>query len=317
MTGQAERQPVEGVSTLDDLAGAMDASEVDTEELPEVEDEAGEAEVPEVEDESGESEESEDQDEAEDEQEEEPTVTLKHDGKEVTLKQSEAIELAQQGFDYTKKTMALAEDRKTVEAEKARVAEVRQRGEQALEETINRLNAYSQFMESQVGSPPHISLAQQDAARYLAEKELYEARRGQLQQANAEIARLTETRHQQWQARLQEEVQSTERTLRDTLPGWTDDTSTDLAKYMADNGLSLELNEVFVKPGLWEMAHKAKAYDALQAAKANLKPVNKLSKVQKPSATNQPVKRGELKRKEAEQKYHSNPSLDTLAGLIE
>lgn len=315
MTGQAERQPVEGVSTLEDLAGAMDASEVEAEELPEVEDEAGEAEVPEVEDEP--TEESEDQDEAEDEQEEEPTVTLKHDGKEVTLKQSEAIELAQQGFDYTKKTMALAEDRKTVEAEKARVAEVRQQGEQALTETLNRLQAYSQFMETQVGSPPHISLAQQDAARYLAEKELYEARRGQLQQANAEIARLSEVRHQQWQARLQEEAQSTERTLRDTLPGWSDETSTDLAKYMADKGLPLELNEVFVKPGLWEMAHKAKAYDALQAAKATLKPVNKLSKVQKPSATNQPVKRSELKRKEAEQRYSSNPSLETLAGLVE
>jgi len=41
---------------------------------------------------------------------------IKHDGKEVTLSKSELIAQAQQGFDYSKKTMALAEDRKSLEA---------------------------------------------------------------------------------------------------------------------------------------------------------------------------------------------------------
>lgn len=313
MTGDAEGQPVEGVEALDDLAAGMDETDAGTEgdDLPEVEDEDSEAEVPDSE------EESEDEDDAEEDEQEEPTVTLKHDGKEVTLKQSEVVELAQQGFDYTKKTMAVAEERKAVDAEKAKLAEIRQHNEQALDETVQRLTAYRQFMESQVGSPPPISLAQQDAAQYLAQKELYESRKGQLQQANAEISRLQEEQHRQRQAALLQEAESTERTLRDTLPGWNDKSLAELSDYMASVGLKPELNEAFVSKGLWEMAHKARAYDALQAEKAKLKPVAKLAKVQKPSAANHPPKRGEAQRKDAEKRYYANPSLNSLAALVE
>lgn len=315
MTGQAERQPVEGVSTLDDLAGEMD--QVEVEELPEVEDEAGEAETPDSEDEAEESEESDSDEQDDSEGEDEPVFTIKIDGKETTVKQSELIELGQKGADYTKKTMAVAEERKAVEADKAKVAEIRQQGEQALTETLNRLQAYTQFMESQVGAPPPISLLEQDSRAYLLAKEQHEARKGQLQQASAEIQRLTEAQHRQRQATLLQAAESTERELKDTLPGWSDKSLAELTDYIAESGLKPELNEAFVSKGLWVMAHKARAFDALQAEKAKLKPVSKLSKVQKPSATNQPVKRSDIKRKEAEQKYHSNPSLDTLAGLIE
>lgn len=312
MTGDADRQPVEGVETLSDLAAEMDETDAGQEDDGEqVEDEDSEAEVPDdVEDTEGE-------EDAEDEEQEEPTVTLKHDGKEVTLKQSEVIELAQQGFDYTKKTMAVAEERKAVEAEKAAAAESRQRIDHGLQETINRLEAYSKFMESQVGAPPPISLAQQDAASYLAQKEFYEARKGQYQQALAERQRLQDEQARQRQAWIAETAAATEKALQDTLPGWNDAMLSELAGYAEKHGLNPQTaDKAMLTPGYWQALHKAKAYDALQEQKAKLKPKSQLPKVQKPSAANQPS-RAQAKRADAEKRYQANPSLDSLSALIE
>lgn len=315
MTGDAERQPVEGVSTLDDLAGEMDSSEVEQEDVPEVEDEG---EVPDAEEDSPEDEDESEEQPEEDEDEDEPVFTIKVDGKETTVKQSELIELGQKGLDYTKKTMAVAEERKAVEAERESVKAARKQTDDALAEALNRLQAYSQFMEAQIGQPPPISLAQQDAAQYLAQKELYESRKGQLHQAYSEIQRLQDETARNRQAVIAEKAASTEKALKDTLPGWNDAMLEELAGYAKQRGLGPQVAEMaMLEPGFWEVMHKAKAFDALQAEKAKLKPVIKTPKVQKPSAHNQPVKRSDIQRKEAEKKFHSAPSLDTLAGLIE
>lgn len=312
MTGDAERQPVEGVETLTDLAADMDGEESDT---PEIEDEDGDPEAPD-EDAAEDEEESDDPDEDEDEADE-PTFTIKVDGKEVTVTQSELIELGQKGSDYTNKTMAVAEERKAVEAEKAKAAELRAQREQALGEAQQRLQAYQQFMASQLGNPPPQSLLESDPRAYLIAKEQHEARKGQLHQVNAELQHLQEVSHRERQEALLREAEATEKALRDTLPGWNDESLNELSAYMQGQGLEPALNEAFVSKGLWTLAHKARAYDALQAEKAKLKPVAKLSKVHKPSASNQPVKRSDLRRKEAEQRYAAKPSLNTLADLIE
>ena len=128
--------------------------------------------------------------EAEDEQQEESTVTLKVDGKEVALKQSEVIELAQKGFDYTNKTMAVAEERKAVEQAREQAEQYRQRNEQAVQQNLAALQAFERFTAAQLGDPPPIEWAQQDASYYLAQKEQYEARKGQLQQAQTAIQHL-------------------------------------------------------------------------------------------------------------------------------
>lgn len=56
--------------------------------------------------------------EAEDSEEDTPeprTLKLKRGEEEIEVPEDEAVELAQKGYDYTKKTQALAEERKTVE----------------------------------------------------------------------------------------------------------------------------------------------------------------------------------------------------------
>jgi hypothetical protein len=311
--GQGESQPTEGVVSLESLA-----SQLDTEEAAPGESESEESEQPEEVEAAGEEgEESSEPEEGEESEEEaeEAAFTIKHDGKEVTLKQSEVLELAQQGFDYTKKTMALAEERKAIEPLKREAEQFRQQTNEALTEAISRLDGYAKFLQAQIGSPPPITLASTDAGSYLAQKELYEARKGQLDTVLSESRALVEEQARQRQAYVNHKATQAEKALKDTLPGWNDAMLTELAGYADSFGLNPgSADMAMLEPGFWQMAQKAKAYDALQAEKAKLKPVNQLPKVHKPSANNQPPQLA--RRQEAIKRHKANPSVDSLAALL-
>lgn len=212
--------------------------------------------------------------------------------------------------------MAVAEERKTVEAARAQADEYRQHNEKALEATLSRLNAFVEFMTTQVGTPPPVSLAQQDVGLYIAQKEQFETRKGQLDRALAAIEHVKGETQQQRQAWIAEQADATEKALRDTLPGFGEKTIDDLAQYLGKVGITPKSADIgYVQKGLWEIAAKAKAYDELQAEKAKLKPVSQLAKVQKPAATNQPS-RASQKEADAQKRFKAKPSIDALADLI-
>lgn len=310
MQGDAlDGQPGESDVTLSTLAEEMDGDEGE-ESLDESVDgeESDEAEVSEAE---------EGEDEGEDDAEDDPTIVLKHDGKEVQLKLSEVKNLAQQGFDYSQKTMAVAEERKAVAAEREQVTQVRQQAAEYANETVSRLEAFSQYMEQQLGSPPDVAMASYDVGQYIAQKEAYEARKGQLYEARAAIQTVQDEQARKRQAWIAEKAEATERALKDTLPGWNDDTLNELVGYAGKLGLSPQNVDVaMLEPGFWQLAQKAKAYDALQAEKAKLKPTAQLAKVSKPSASN-PSNRAAIKRAEAEKRFAANPtSINALADLV-
>lgn len=302
-----EGQPAEGVASLDSIAEALEqggAAQVE----PEESDEPGEAEGEEVE---GEETEAESEEEAE-----EPTFTIKVDGKDVTLKQSELIEQAQKGFDYTQKTMAVAEERKAVAAERELATKYRQQKEEIAQAGLQRLQALEQFLQQQVGESPPLSWAEEYGTNfYLAQKEQHEHRKGQLEQVTRAIAEHQQEAQRERQAWIAERIESTEKALRDTLPGWNDGMAQDYLKYADGLGLSVKTADTaFLNPGMWELIHKAKAYDDLQAKKREMKPVAQLPKVAKPGTTN--TSRKDAERAKREQAFDKNPSVDALAALL-
>jgi hypothetical protein len=309
MEGQAEKQPAETVD-LDGIAGLIDMDvEADTD------DEAGE---PESEEEQGEELEGEEQDVDEDEESEEAdTEILTHEGKEVRMKKSEVLELAQKGFDYTKKTMALAEERKALEPVKQQYQERLTQHEQALTETMHRLQTAADFLESELGQPPSTDLASYDAGAYIAQKEAYQARVDKLRNTYGQLQHLEQQQNQLRQSTLLEKANETEKYLVEHLPGWKDAPEKSLAElnsYIKEFGLSPETTkEAYVERGLWEIAHKAREYDRLMAQKATLKPKAELPKVNKPSANHNPTN---VRQQEALKRFKSKPSLETLANLI-
>lgn len=312
MEGQAEKQPAETVD-LDGIAGLIDITDVEAE----TEDEAGE---PASEEEQGEELEGEEQDadeESEQESEEAETEILVHEGKEVKLKKSEVLELAQKGFDYTKKTMALAEERKALEPVKQQYQERLTQHEQALTETMHRLQTAADFLESELGQPPSTELASYDAGAYIAQKEAYQARVDKLRNTYGQIQHLEQQQNQLRQSQLLEKANETEKYLVEHLPGWKDAPEKSLAElnsYIKEYGLSPETTkEAYVEKGLWEIAHKAREYDRLMAQKATLKPKAELPKVNKPSANHNPTN---VRQQEAFKRFKAKPSLDTLADLI-
>lgn len=306
MVGDGEGQPTEGVLSLTDLAAGLEGDEAAPEESAEGDEAEDSEEVEAAEEDS--SEESE-------EEAEEPVFTIKVDGKEITLTQSELIERAQKGTDYTNKTMAVAEERKAVETERAKVSEHRSQAEAHAAETLKRLEAYSRYMQAQLGQMPDAAMLDYDTAGYLRAKEAYESRRGQLQEARIAIEQIQAEQARQRQAWIAEKAQSTERTLKDTLPGWNDKTLDDLVGYAGELGLTPQTADAaFFEPGFWQLAHKAKAYDELLAKREQMKPVAKLPKVAKPGNSNQPVHLA--KRQEAMKRYKASPSVSTLADLL-
>jgi hypothetical protein len=212
--------------------------------------------------------------------------------------------------------MAVAEERKQVEAAQAQANEYREHNEKALENTLARLNAFVEFMGTQVGAPPPVTLAQQDVGLYVAQKEQYEARKGQLDRALAAIENVqgeTQRKRQEW---IAQQADATEKALRDTLPGFGEKTIDDLAVYLGKVGITPKNSEAgYVQKGLWELAAKAKAYDALLADKAKMKPAAPLAKVQKPGASNQ-TNHATVKEADAMKRYKAKPSVDALADLI-
>jgi hypothetical protein len=309
MQGQGESQPGEGVVTLESLAEQLGAGEAAQDD-----NEGGDA--PELSEESESDEEGSEGDspEAEEGEEEEATVTIKHDGKDVTLKQSEALELAQKGFDYQKKTMDLAEQRKALEPIKAEVEQKRQQYDEALTQSASHLKAVVEFMQSEIGEPPPLEWASQDAGYYIAQKEQYESRKGKLERAQHALQQTLHEQARSRQAKVHEQIAETQRVLKDTLPDWNSAKEDELAAYVGELGLKPnEAEMAFWKPGFWQIAQKAKAYDALLAQKAQMKPVQQMPKVIKPGNPQPPQL---AKRQEALKAHKAKPSLQTLADLL-
>jgi small-conductance mechanosensitive channel len=314
MEGQGpEGQPSEGVATLTDLVGMMDGGE----EAADAQEESAEGEEAEESEESEGAEEE--QDEAEGEEEaEEATFTIKVDGKEVTLTQSELVELGQKGLDYTNKTMALAEEKRAFEGEREQVKSLQSEVKQYREQAINDLRVLHAFVEDQIGPAPDISLAAQDAHQYLVAKEWHESQRaklGQLSQALNHVLQQQEAEQANQRKQRQAKV---ERELIDSLPGWKDapaEKFNEVADYVASIGLTPEeVGDAALTKGFWQLAHKAREYDRLQSEKAKLKPVQSLPKVAKPGNNNQPPQLA--KRQEALKRHKANPSVKSLAELL-
>lgn len=298
-------QPAEGVQSLEAIAGMQDEGD-EAQALP-GDEEADDAEAVESEDEETSGEE-------EGEEGEEPKFTIKVDGKDIELSQSEIIELAQKGTDYSNKTMAVAKDREAITAERKAVGEIRQQHEQALQNALAQNRALAEFMQSQIGQGPDARLLDTDLQGYLRQKEQYEARKGKLGELMQHQHSLTEDMHRQRQAWIQSRAAEAEQALQDTLPGWNESKLTELTDYAGTLGLSPTSELMMLEPGFWQLADKAKKYDALQVEKSKLKPAANLKKVAKPQATNLTPSAA---KDESWRKHKSAPSIASLSALMD
>jgi hypothetical protein len=209
----------------------------------------------------------------EDESDGEPVgrkFTVKIDGKNVEVDEKEVVAGYQRQADYTRKTTALAGDRKAFEAEAAQVRQERQRYQQILPQL-------GQMLQAQLPKPPDPNLRAVDPLRYMMEKDAYESGVQQVRAVNQEMVRLNQQAQSEHFGRLQQQIDYGRQKLPELVPEWKDAAVYEadrpkLRGYLKQGGYEdSEIDQAY-DPRAISLAVKAMKYDALMARAKNVKP---------------------------------------------
>ena len=223
----------------------------------------------------------------EEETQEPQRFKVKVDNEEIEV----TLEELQQGYsrtkDYTKKTQALAETRKTVEAERARIEEAKQ-----LRDTYaQRLQVIEQMLNQPADNENLAELRESDplgSAIKVAERA---EREKQLQAVQAEKQRIAQQQQSEQQEYLKKHLASEADKLKEWIPEFRDEVKADLARkeirsYAKSIGFSdQELANVYDARAV-QTLYKAMQYEKLMKGKSvATKKVNEAPKTLKSGAS--------------------------------
>jgi len=154
------------------------------------------------------------------EAEEQPTRTfrVKAAGEEREVTETELIEGYQLGADYTKKTQKLAEERKAVEAERAKIQEATKLRDQYAQ----RLQMMEQFLQQQNKGENLEALKEVDPIGYAVKVAEQAQREKQLAILQQEQQRIAQQQQAEQSERLQQHLAEESQKLTSLIPGYGD-----------------------------------------------------------------------------------------------
>jgi len=154
------------------------------------------------------------------EAEEQPTRTfrIKAAGEDREVTEKELIEGYQLGADYTKKTQKLSEERKSVEAERARIQEANQLRDQYAQ----RLQMIEQFLNQQNKGEDLDALKEVDPIGYAVKVAEQAQREKQLAVLQQEKQRIAQQQQAEQSERLQKHLSDESQKLSSAIPGYGD-----------------------------------------------------------------------------------------------
>ena len=280
----SEEQPTDEeteATTDEEVVDEVEEEETDTEE-DEVETEEDSEDAEQADEEVEETEEGEEE-EVEEEVEEE-TYTIKVDGEEIEVNLDELKAGYQRQSDYTRKSQALAEERKQNEA----IQSERIRLEQERQMYANGLQMLKEQQESKLAEFDNIdwdTLKQEDEYQYMIKKDEYRDAQEKVQNA-ARQQQLVQQQQAQAAAQARAEFVQTEYArLIEALPEWGDKDSTikaDIKKFAVDSGYAPEEVDQLADHRSVLILKKAMEFDKLtKKVKPKKKAVKKVPKVQK------------------------------------
>lgn len=310
-TALSEQEAVDRIASLLSDDGDSDGGETQEDESSEAEDDA-EGDEPEAED----SEESEEPDDADDSEGQPQSLTVKIDGEDVTVTLDELKSGYSRTQDYTRKTMALADERKAFEGEKAKVSQERETYTQALA----RLGEF--FQSAEDDSATLAELRHSNPAEYAARIAEKQQRQQSLQLIQAEQHRIAAEKAREEAGRLAQHAKAEEDKLLKALPEWAkpETRSAEQARLVdyAITTLGLSPDEVsqIYDHRLVLALHKAAKWDALQAKKPAVQAKVSAVKAAKPgSAAQQPSRVTEATR--AKQRLAKTGRVEDAARALE
>jgi len=162
--------------------------------------------------------ESEHEEAIEEAQEEEQRFVVKAAGEEREVTLQELIEGYQKGTDYHKKTNALAEQRKAVEAEKAAVEQAKQ----ARDAYAERLKVMDQFLSQQMQGEDIESLKETDPIAYAVKVAEMTRQEKQLQQLRAEQQRIAREQQAEQEVHMERRIAEEAQKVASAIPDYAD-----------------------------------------------------------------------------------------------
>ena len=293
----------------------VDNEQVATEAVEETDEEALEEEV-EEESEEDEPEATEDEDDSEEEDEveveERKTYRVKSGGEEKEVTLQELVSGYQKGDDYTKKSQALADQRKAVEAEAHAVNEAMQMREQYAQ----RLNQVQQILQQEGDDGVNLAeLKENDPIQYaikVAEKTENNKKLQLLQQEQNKLAQAQQHQVAQHQAKVvaHEAQMLTEKVKEFSDPKKSEQLKGEIRNFGKSIGFTdNELSQVFDHRHVMVM-QKAMEYDKLQ--KANPSVSKKLAKAPKMSKKGNKVAKTDVYTKQKKRLKSSGKLTDAV-----
>ena len=269
---------VEGAANA--FLGLMGGEEGSEQEQPEQQLEANESDA------ESDDYESEVEQEDDGEEQEQPTYRVKASGEEREVTLDELIKSYQLGTDYTKKSQAVAEERKAVEAERQAVQEAKQ-----MRDTYaQRLEMIEQMLQPQQEENLEY-LKETDPIGYSVKVAEMVQKEKQLAAVQAERSRIQQQQEQDRQAQMQYVVAEEMQKLSAAIPEFTDPAKgeairNDIRTFGKQLGFSdHELASVYDSRAVLTL-YKAMQYDKLVASKPEItKKVNQAPKVMKPGVS--------------------------------
>jgi len=303
-----------GELTVEGAANAflsmMDREDGSDKEQPESASEANESDA--------ESEESEVEQDDDGEEQEQPTYLVKAAGEEREVTLNELIKSYQLGTDYTKKSQAVAEERKAVEAERQAVQEAKQ-----MRDTYaQRLEMIEQMLVPQQQEENLEYLKETDPIGYSVKVAEMIQRDKQLAAVQAERHRINQQQEQDRQVQMQSVVAEEMQKLSSYIPEFTDPAKgeairNDIRAFAKQVGFSdNELAAVYDSRAVLTL-YKAMQYDKLVASKpAITKKVNEAPKAIK-SGVSKPRDSNAEETRKLKARARSSGSIRDAASVFE
>lgn len=275
----ADNQPDNATEALQDSdeAEEFEAEEVEADEADETfEDDDFEEEL------SGEEDDAEDE-VGTDEEPAEQLVQFDLDGQQVEVTLDELQKSYLRQSDYTKKTQALAEQRKASETELEALRQERMQYAELLPQLAQQLETATSPEELQRLN----ELRESDPLQYMLEKDALDQRQAQLNAVKQEQERLAQASQAEQQQLLADHLQKETAALMDALPAWKDEAVAkkerqQIREYALSRGYTdAELNEVYDSRAILILR------DAMMASQANKrKPKQAVKKTAKAGTSN-------------------------------
>lgn len=249
-------------------------------------------------------------------------LKLKWNGEEVEKDESEVVELAQKGFDYTQKTQSLADERKAIEAQAQAIKAQEQafqeqaQMQQALIKEVGKVQAIDEQI-AQFNSIDWNQLTDTDPVQaqklFFQYTQLTNKRNGLIQEVQQKHQNLT----RQQQLRQQEIIAKGQEELQRDIPGWSQEKVTEIRDVAKKYGATEDQLSKVVEPWVIKALHDAAQFKKLQSGKSQMenKVAGKPPVVKPGSKDNSNAQSANLKNLRSQVK--KTGKLDAAAALIE